>query len=722
VQYADFKRSVLDVAQGAGLIDAEARKVWDHADYIPFYRQIDERAAFSPTGKKGLAGQSSGIRTLKGGTSALNDPMENLLMNFSRLIDASLKNNALLKTVDALGGAGSAAIEKIGYDMKPALVPRSQIEKALEQSGVPDQIMAIMPPELFDGMAKMWAIQAPADKDVIRVMRGGKPEFYRVHDPVLLRACTSFVPFDFKGLGVARWFKNTLTRTVTLEPAFIISNFLRDSLEAQITSRDSIKMKDVLKGFAESYKESGDTAALLFSGASFQTGHVNAHDPKATAKVMRKALRREGFAAHGQGGMAKAMDWTARGLDAYESVREGSEMANRIARYKAAIAAGKSATEAAFEAKDALDFSLRGSSPLYQVAADILPFLNARMQGMYRMGRSDPRLLTRQAYKTRLVRYGTAMAMFSVLLAAANSGDDWYEELPDWDKDNNWHIMIHGFHMALPKPFELGAAFASLPERLMRNMMGHDTGKKLQSRILAMIKDNLAMDMVPQITRPMNDVRNNKQSFFDSPIESPQDEKLAPHLRYDSKTSRTMTALANAMPGTADALGASPKRLEYLMKGYFGTVGAYALSAADAVARMVANDPVRPSIRADELPVLKRFYRMDPARATVFESDLYEIRKELEQVHDNIKALRAKERDDEADASEADNIDKLAAREVVNHATKRLTELNKRRKAIYDDRGMTPQEKRQALDEIQVERNQVAKEAMTDDAVRAANK
>ncbi|HNT39562.1 MAG TPA: hypothetical protein PKO45_10635 [Rubrivivax sp.] len=35
VEYAAFKRSVLDVAQGAGLIDASARKVWDHADYIP---------------------------------------------------------------------------------------------------------------------------------------------------------------------------------------------------------------------------------------------------------------------------------------------------------------------------------------------------------------------------------------------------------------------------------------------------------------------------------------------------------------------------------------------------------------------------------------------------------------------------------------------------------------------------------------------------------------
>ena len=71
---------------------------------------------------------------------------------------------------------------------------------------------------------------------------------------------------------------------------------------------------------------------------------------------------------------------------------------------------GGSLTEAAFEAKDLMDFSLRGSHPIYQVAADVLPFFNARVQGLYRLGRADPK---------RLAAYGAIVATLSVLLWAA---------------------------------------------------------------------------------------------------------------------------------------------------------------------------------------------------------------------------------------------------------------------------------------------------------------
>lgn len=717
--YADFKRSVLDVAQGAGLLDAEARKVWDNADYIPFYRQIDEKATFSATGRKGMAGQSSGIRILKGGDSAINDPFENVLMNFSRLIDASLKNNALLKTVDVL--SGSDVIQKVGYGMASAMVPRAQIEGELIRNGVAPQILAMLPPDAFDGMAKMWSIKAPTDPDIIRVMRGGKPEFYRVDDPLLLKAVTSFIPFDFPGLGLARWFRRTLTRTVTSTPQFMAANFIRDSAASMVIGRDGFNPTSAIKGVAKSYMESGAGEAMLFSGASFQSGAVNATDPTSTAKAMRRALRKRGMSALTVDNfMGTILDGSLAGIEKYHDVGDAIENGNREAAYEAAIKAGKSATAAAYESKDLMDFSLRGSSPIYQVMADTLPFFNARVQGLYRLGRSDPKLFTRQFYKTRLFGYGMMMMAASLLLAGANDGEDWYEELPDWDKDTFWHIKLDGHHFRIPKPFELGVIFATVPERIGRYIKGQDAGSKVAGRAWANLSDQLAFDVVPQMIRPGLNAWANKDTFRDSPIEGQADEGKLPHMRYGGNTSATTKALLGMTAPVTDTIGLSPKNMEYLVGGYFGTVGLYALGLSDMAVRAAQGAPTGPALRLDDIPVVKTFYRMDPARSTVFESDLYKMREEIEKIHRSVTTLQKSGNGEQAREMMADNREELRARGAVNSATKALSQLNKVRDSIYASESMTADQKRVRLDQIQTQKNAISKRAMTSQVVKAA--
>lgn len=709
-EYSAFKRSVLDVAEGAGLINPAGRKVWDHADYIPFYRQIDEKATFSPTGRKGLAGQSSGVRTLRGGTAALNDPVENLLMNFSRLIDASLKNKAIAGTIDKLEAGGSFAVERVGYDMVGAVVPTSQVKRLLIEAGTPQPVLDAVPAEAFEGMAKLWAIQAPSDPDVVRVMRDGKPVFYKVHDPLLLRSLTSFVPFDFPGLGAARAFKRLLTATVTATPDFMLRNFVRDSAAAQAITRDGFNPVKSLTGIGKSYAESAGSEAMLFAGASFQSGNINAADPEGTAVAVRRALRSRGLDASTINGfMATMLDTPAKFWDRYRRVGEAIENANREAVFEAAQVKGGT-TAAAFEAKDLMDFNLRGGWAAYQLLADVLPFFNARVQGLYRMGRSDPK---------RLVAVGLLMTVASAMLAFANDGEDWYEELPDWDKDTYWHFRIGSHHFRLPKPFELGVLFATIPERLGRSIKGLDTGKKTLSRTWANVRDQLAFDLVPQMFRPALNVAMNHDSFRDAPIENIGDEGKLPSSRYNARTSDTMRVLAQAASPVADATGMSPKRMEYLVGGYLGTVGTYALGFSDMVVRELEGKPPGPTLRADDLPVVKSFYRVDPARSTVFESDLYKLREEAQQV---AKTLRAHAKaGDLARVAELKRgkMDLLRVEPVVTSAAQALSSMTKARDAIVADPKLTPAEKRAKIDALQVQRNELAKKVMTAPPVRA---
>jgi hypothetical protein len=722
MEYASFKRSVLDVAQAAGLINPETRKTWDYADYIPFYRQVDagsDGVAAPRMGRKGLAGQSSGIRVLRGGEAALNDPIENLLMNFSRLIDASLKNNAIAKTIDLLQEAGSEAVHKVGYDFTAAVVPADQMRKKLVEAGTPEQVLDAIPPEVFEGMAKLWALQAPSDPDVVRVMVGGKPQFYRVNDPLLLRSLTSFVPFDFPGLGLMRGAKRLLTSMVTATPEFLVRNFIRDTVAAQAITRDGFSPAKSFAGVVKSWRETGAAEAMLFAGASFGSGQVNAGDPAGTGAELRRALRARGISAAGiDGYMASLLDTPAKLWEKWRNITDAVENANREAVYEATlkrieIVNGQQQdmrTAAAYEAKDLMDFSLRGSWPAYQLLADVVPFLNARVQGLYRLGRADPK---------RLAAVGGLLMVATLLLAMANDGEDWYEELPDWDKDTNWHFRIGGQHFRIPKPFEIGVVFATIPERIGRSIKGLDNGSKTASRLWANVRDQLAFDPVPQLIRPVLNVWANWDTFRQAPIETERDEGKLAAQRYDARTSDTARVLARATAPVVNSVELSPKRMEYLVTGYFGTVGAYALGLSDMVVRKLDGKPQGPSLRADDVPLVKAFYRVDPARSTVYESDLYLMRQEVEKVYRSVTALK---KDDPAAAVElaTQEQDKLALRSVIVNATKRLAALRRQADAIYADTKMTPQEKRTRLDAIQVQKNAIAKQAATIPEAQAA--
>lgn len=719
LEYAAFKRSVLDIAEHAGLIDGESRKVWDNADYIPFYRKIDQEAVFTATGKKGLAGQSSGIRTLRGGTAALNDPLENIIMNFSRLVDASLKNRAIVKTVHVLENAGSDIVTREGMTFSKEAIPSSQVKKVLQAAGTPDVVMDIIPEAAFQGMAKMWAMQPPTDPDVVRVMVGGRPVFYRVNDPLLLKALTSFVPFDFPGLGVLRAFKRFLTAGVTAAPPFWVRNFVRDTAAAQLIGRDGFFPGKSITGIVKSYMETGAGEEMLFAGASFQGGQYNANDPAGSAASVRRALRSRGFnASSANDFIASILDTPAKFWDKYRHVGEAIENANREAVYEAALKAGKGATAAAYEAKDLMDFTLRGSSPVYQFMADTLAFFNARVQGMYRAGRSDSKLFTTKAWKTRLVQYGLLMAAASMALAWANEDTPEYEELPDWDKDNYWHFWIKGEHFRVPKPFELGVVFATVPERVMRYIRGQDTGKKASTRIAHDIIDQMAFDPVPQAIRPALNVAMNRDTFRDRPIESASDAKKLPSQRYSALTSPAAVKLAQAAPAAADATGMGPKKLEYLVNGYFGTIGTYALGLADLAVAAIDNKAPAPARRLDDLPLVRDFYRMEPPRATVFEQDLYALRTEVEEIYQTVRDKAKKGDKEGAVALAKAEATKLALRPQVKSAADLLQDLNRKRDAVYADTKKTPEQKRKEIDAILAQKALISRKLMTNPVVR----
>ncbi|WP_412674127.1 LPD38 domain-containing protein [Aeromonas caviae] len=663
--------ATLDLAQEAGLFTKEARAEFESEWYIPFFRESDDGDVIAPFKTKGIANQNAGIKKLKGGEANTNDLLENIFTSTSKLIDASMKNMAAQKTVWNLADTG---------------------------------IIEVIPkPNKMD-------YQALANgKDRIMVKLEGEDYMIRVEDPDLYRAMTFFDRKPFGAMvNVAAKAKRLLTAGVTASPEFMLRNFLRDSLSSWAISKDGFKpMIDSIKGVKKTLTMDGSTIDVMFSGASFLGGYVNGNDPEAMADTVRKSLRRKGMTPEQIAryeksiirNAAQAKGVVANVWEKYNRYGEAFENANREAVYAAAIKAGKSHAQAAFESKDLMDFSMLGASRTMQVMTQLLPFFNARVQGLGKLTRElrdNPRAIAKRA--------GMITAA-SLALLASNWDDERYEELPDWDKDANWHFFVGDQHFRIPKPFEIGVLFGTIPERMVRALGDKDTGAQFGKAVARAIGDTFALNPIPQIAKPVVETTVNYDFFKGGPIDGPQDLNVQAEARYNEQTSLLMRELG-------ELTGFSPKQLEHLVIGYTGTMGSYVMAAADGLIR-ASRPGESASWRADEIPLVKAVYRgTGPAKSTQHMEEFYRMLNEVNQLKRTVDQYRSEGLTDKANELLEEQGGILKSRRSLSRTQQQVRVVRNRIELIQRDRTMTAEEKRRRIDEMLARRNDLVYQAV----------
>ncbi|WP_288989333.1 LPD38 domain-containing protein [uncultured Pseudoalteromonas sp.] len=673
LEYNKINSAILDMAQQAGLLSEAQRSGFDEEYYVPFFRDMGEtdpemdeikRMIVEPHTRKGISGQSAQLKTLKGGTQSTKDLLENIIGRQSTLIDASLKNKAMQEVVRNLDGTDYMTHEN------------SDIAKSMTQQQLNN-----------DGK--------------VRVMIDGKPQAYLVSDPALLRALIQVNDVGSQSLfnKLGRSAKRFLTAGITLSPDFIFKNFVRDAAHAWMINKDDFKFgTDSIKGLKKAFKEDEAYRDLIFSGAAFQGGYIHGADPEAGAQQIRRALRSKGLTSKEvEGYMATVVTSGATLLEKYRGISDKVENANRLSTYETAIAAGKSKRQAAYEAKDLMDYSLKGNFKLIGTMIDTLPFFNARLQGMSKLVRAakasnDDRVL--RVLSANLAMKGIKVAAFSLALAAMNDDDEDYQELPDWDKDMNWHIFADGEHIRIPKPFELGIIFGTLPERMFHYGTGTQTEKDLGKSVANAVWNTMSMNPIPQMFLPATEIMINKSFFKGSPIEGMADQNKQAEDRYNAYTSDTAKAIAQQF-------GVSPKKVEHLIKGYTGTIGGYVLGASDILARMMTGK-VSPDTPVSRYPVVKAFYQgSGPKTNTKFSNDFYEALDAANQAYGSYK--RAMELGDTTRQQELIEKDgqKLRSKATLAKVQRMISKLRKMQKAINDNDKLDGKQKREKLDDVQ---------------------
>ncbi|WP_326027721.1 LPD38 domain-containing protein [Vibrio cholerae] len=678
-KYNAMNKALLNLAEEAGLIDKESRESWESEWYVPFYRQDDEAkekgldAVIGPWKGRGIANQSAQIKRLKGSDKNVNDLLENIFINTGKLVDASMKNMAMQKVV---------------YNLSDT-----------------DLIEVIPRPNLMQFKAA----------DAVQVKIEGENYLVKIADPQLFNAMTQI---DMERtnhwlMTTARGAKRLITSAVTVSPEFMLRNFLRDSLSSWAMNKDGFTpIVDSFKGVGKTLRKEGGTIDMMFAGSSFLGGYINGNDPQAMADSVRKALIRKGLSEREirdyqntivtnkdqlNAKMRKGWDKLRKG---YMELGEGLENANREAVYEAALKAGKSKAQAVFEAKDLMDFSMHGSSKIAMFMGDVLPFFNARLQGLGKLARAT------KENPVQIAQRGGMIAAASIALALVNGEDERYQELPDWDKDMNWHFWFGDEHVRIPKPFEIGVLFGTFPERIINTALFEDNMSDLASAFGRNLMSTFALNPVPQVINPLFEAAINYSQFTGEPIENMADLSLAPEARYNEKTSITMREIG-------ELTGLSPKKLEHIYNGYLGTVGGYVLSVSDMVARSLGGYGVKPALRPEDLPVIKAFYQgSDRAKSTKYLDDFYKMMSEAEELYRTVNDFRKEGRFERANELLEERGQILNARKPLKDTQKLIKQLNNEVNLILRDGILTAEEKRERITRKLQQRNALVAQAV----------
>lgn len=658
-QLRKANESVLDVALRAGLIDKAAHERFRNDKfYVPFFRvKEDGSIEFKQTGS-GLVNQKQ-FRTLKGGTEQINDPLQNMMNNWSAILSASAKNVAAVRALEVASNLGIA----------------SEVESK--------------------------------DKGTVAIRVDGKDRHYMIDDPLVMEAVSalSYTGFNSSVMKVLGKFRKWLTFGATISPTFKINNLIRDSISAIGTSHLGYNAFDnIAKGWSLTAHDNPIRKHLLAGGALFRFGTVTDGD---NAHLVRRLID------NGVDGDTilttpeKAANLFKNLFNKYHEIGDRGENANRAALYQKLRDEGMSHLEASYHARDLMDFSLTGNATAIRFLNQVVPFLNARIQGLYKLGRAskdDPR---------KFAVVAGAVSMASIALYTMFKDDEEFKKREDWDRDNFWWANLGGTQVRIPKPFELGA-MATILERGLEQMVDENTrGKDFVKSLKSMVSNTFAFNPLPQMFKPLVDLYGNKDSFTDRPIESMGMERRQKQDRWDGGT----TMAARLVGQATSAIGLSPKQIDFLAQAYFGWVGSNALRAADYALRPAMGEPDRPASSSAQTPVIGTFIRTESGPQSKYVTRFYDGLNQVSEVYASINYYKQIGDIEKATEIATDNQDLLATRKLYTRAQQMAAKMTKDIHVIEQSRDIDADEKRARIDAITTRRNDMMERV--DNAVRS---
>jgi hypothetical protein len=645
--YQRYNEGLVRYMRDTGVIDAKAAQEWmRYGDYVPFYRQLEGESTVGPSIFSAISGVKA-PKKLKGGDAPLGEFLETVVRNSRAAIEAGMRNVAANRVVTNFQRLNS-----------PSTGGRL-VEKTSEQN--------------------------KNRPDVVTVRENGKDAYYKVADPLLVQSLQALNIPQIPGLDILAKPAEFLREMVTRDPAFIGASVLRESLSAWITTGQ--KLTPVASGvnqFVKILANASPTVQAL-RRAGIGSGYEFKGDVQATAGEFGRQLKEKA----GEMTAAQKAVMPLRAMwDGLDKASTAADLSTRAAVFERVMQETGNEAEAIYQAMEVINFSRKGSSPIIQIFAAIIPFLNARIQGLdllYRAGFGELASATKVAQQKAFMLRSLALLGTTAMYYALVQDEEEWQRADQETRDNYWIIG----NMKFPIPFELGVMFKVLPERIMAYTMGEDTGEQVRASIARQVLGTLSFNPIPQAVLPLIEASSNYSFFLQRDIVGMGKKDLAPEFQTSEGTSQIAIQLGQT-------LGISPMKIDYVIRGYTGAMGTYAISTMDSIIRS-EDDATKATWRLDQIPVLKRFMISDLGAGTV--NEYYDLREKLDEV---VRTSNQLERTGNIEALQEylkDNGQVLGIKDYIRSLDKDMKSLRESRMAINMSR-MEPDQKREALDSL----------------------
>lgn len=496
--------------------------------YCPLLRDFSDTAAADTfingltEGGRGIGNVSVPLKkiNIEGSERGVLNPLESVLKSYSVMLNRAERNKVGLMAVNA---AKTAQLHDL-------------IKEVPEVKGKDGKV-----------------VNAVADPKncIFTVLVNGKKKAYQTTQELYSPIVGYNLPAAGLCINVARMAAHMLRTGATMSPSFIVRNFLRDTIFASISSKNGFvpfvdSIRDALALWNDPAMRAEFEAAGVteFNFYGSQNARIKSIDAMAGAKPV---------------GMWQMAKWLFTHMEAASDFVESS---TRMGEFMKAKEKGLSMEEAARAAREVtLDFSRSGV--VGEQINRYVPFFNACLQGGDKMVR-----LFREDFVGTSLKVFKYIMLPSLLIMAMNWDEDWYKDLDPDIKNNYWCV---GRNIRIPKPQEAGVLFGSGIEALFQQAADKD--KDAVSNFLKALISNMIPDIVPTLFLPILEWQANYSYFKGRQLVGSKYQRLPDELQYNDYTSELSK-------GIGSTLKVSPMKIDNLVRGYTGTMGALLWGAA----------------------------------------------------------------------------------------------------------------------------------------------